>query len=184
MHIRKMDTRRLHAPEIKQLVLVLRNDSNSHEDPKDSNAEKATVSAIKLLPRRLRSNLLSSHGSLCHTHKDLDHHLIDDIWAWIKFELESAIGRFIYPLIMCGTLSTEDEQQIRQLEPVIEMILPEWSLAKSAPPGKRPIHTGTNWAYQKNGCPACMLSRIGSDRKVLFALYSGMYGHLSHATRT
>lgn len=179
MHLRKMDTRRLHAPEIKQLVHVLRNDSTSCEDPKDSNAEKATVSAIKLLPRRLRSNLLSSHGSLCHTHKDLDHHLIDDIWAWIKFELESAIGRFIYPLIMCGTLSTEDEQQIRQLEPVIEMILPEWSLAASAPPGKRPIHTGTNWAYQENGCPACMLSRIGSDRRVLFALYSGMYGHLS-----
>lgn len=181
MHLpfRKMDTRRLHAPEIKQLVRVLRNDSNSHVNLKDSTADKATVSAIKQLPRRLRAKLLSSHGSLCHTHKGLDHHLIDDIWAWMKFELETAIGRFIYPLIMSGTLSKEDEHQIRQLEPVVEMILPGWTLAASAPPGKRPIHTGTNWAYQQNGCPACILSRIGSDTKVLFALYAGIYGHLT-----
>jgi hypothetical protein len=183
MHLRKMDTRRLHAAEIKQLVRVLRNESNSQMDTqvdlKDSKTEKATVSAIKLLPRRLRANLLSSHGSLCHTHKSLDHHLIDDIWAWIKFELETAIGRFIYPLVMSGTLSKEDEQRIRQLEPVGEMIVPGWTLAESAPPGKRPIHTGTNWAYQQDGCPACMLSRIGSDTKVLFALYAGTYGHLS-----
>ena len=175
---RKMDTRRLHATEIKQLVRILRNGSNTQVDQENTHAEKTTVNAIKLLPRRLRAHLLSSHGSLCQTHKGLDHHLIDDIWAWVKFELETAIGRFIYPLVMSGTLSTEDEHRIRQLEPVVEMILPGWTLAESAPPGKRPIHTGTNWAYQKNGCTACMLSRIGSDTKALFALYAGMFGHL------
>jgi hypothetical protein len=173
-----MDTRRLHAREIRQLVRVLRKDPYSNVDLESTNAEKATVSAIKLLPRRLRVKLLSSHGTLCHTHKGLDHHLIEDIWAWIKFELETAIGRFIYPLVMSGTLSTEDEHRIRQLEPAVEMLLPGWTLAQSAPPGKKPIHTGTNWAYQENGCPACILSRIGSDTKVLFALYAGMSGHL------
>src|SRR5689334_14352370 len=124
---RKMDTRRLHAREIRQLVRVLRKDPYSNVDLESTNAEKATVSAIKLLPRRLRVKLLSSHGTLCHTHKGLDHHLIEDIWAWIKFELETAIGRFIYPLVMSGTLSTEDEHRIRQLEPAVEMLLPGWT---------------------------------------------------------
>ncbi|KAF2995254.1 hypothetical protein E8E13_003482 [Curvularia kusanoi] len=175
---RKMDTRRLHSAEIKQLVRVMRSDPSSTLAPVKAHDEKATMNTIKLLPRRLRSKLLSSHGSLCHSHKGLDTHLIDDIWAWIKFELEVAIGRFLYPLIVSGALSKSDEYRLRQLEPVMEMFLPEWTLAESSPPGKAPINTGMKWAYQKDGCPACMLSRLGSDSDVLFTLLAGMSGHL------
>lgn len=168
----------MHGAEIKQLVRVLRNDPYSAGDPGDAQTEKATVAAIKQLPRRLRSSLISSHGSLCHTHKGLDTHLMDDVWGWIKFELEVAVGRFLYPMIMSGTLTEADELQVRQLEPVVEMFLLGWTLSESAPPGKTPIDTGAKWAYQQNGCPACMLSRIGSDADVLFALFVGMCGHL------
>lgn len=165
--------------DIKQLVLVLRNDPRSPLGPGDLQSEKATVHAIKQLPRRLRSTILSSHGSLCHAHKGLDANLINDVWAWIKFELEVGVGRFLYPMIMStGTLSEDEELRVRQLEPVVEMFLPEWTLPQSAPPGKQPINAGAKWAYQRNGCPACMLSRIGSDTDVLFALFVGMYGHL------
>ncbi|KAH6644506.1 hypothetical protein C7974DRAFT_371620 [Boeremia exigua] len=79
---------------------------------------------------------------------------------------------------MSGILSEADEYRVRQLEPVVEMFFPEWTLAGSAPPGKPPIDTGAKWAYQKNGCPACMLARLGSDENALFALFAGMYGHL------
>jgi hypothetical protein len=175
---RKMETRRLHGADMKKLVLVLRNDPHSSINPGGSEYDKATEAAIKKLPRRLRSNPLSSHGLLCRTHKGLDAHLIDDVWAWIKFELEVAIGRFLYPIIMSNALSREDEFRVRQLEPVVEIFHPRWTLAESSPPGIPPIHTRNKWAFQQNGCPACMLARIGSDEGALFALFAGMYGHL------
>ena len=179
---RKMETRRLRGSDIKQIVRILRNDPHSSADSGGIQYEKATAAAIKKLPRRLRSTLLSSHGPLCRAHKGLDAHLIEEIWAWIKFELETAVGRFLYPIIMSDILSEADEYRVRQLEPVVEMFITEWTLAESAPPGKHPIDAGTKWAYQKNGCPACMLARIGSDYGVLFALFAGMYGHLrSHS---
>ncbi|KAJ8112594.1 hypothetical protein OPT61_g5079 [Boeremia exigua] len=173
-----METRRLRGTDMKQLVCILRNDTHSPVDPSGLQYEKATQGAIRKLPRRLRSTILSSHGRLCHVHKDLDVHLIDDLWAWIKFELEIAVGRFLYPIIMCGILSVSEEHQLRKLEAVVQMFLPEWTLAESAPPGKQPIDTGTKWAYQENGCHACMLARIGSDEGALFTLFAGMYGHL------
>jgi len=175
---RRMETRRLHGSEIIQIVRVLRNDISHSSGAGEPQYEKATQCAIKRLPRRLRSTLLSSHGLLCCTHKGLDVHLLDDIWAWIKFELEIAVGRFLYPIVMTDLLSRADEYRVRQLEPVVEMFLPKWTLAASAPPGKQPIDTGSKWAFQENGCPACMLARIGSDEAVLFALFAVMYGHL------
>ncbi|KAJ4987125.1 hypothetical protein SVAN01_07413 [Stagonosporopsis vannaccii] len=180
---RKAETRRLHGSDIKRIVLILRNDIHNPMDSRDYQYENATQCAIKRLPRRLRSTLLSSHGLLCRSHKGLDVHLIEDIWAWIKFELEIAVGRFVYPIIMTDVLSEADESRVRQLEPVVEMFLPGWTLARSAPPGKQPINTGTKWAYQENNCPACMLARIGSDKAALYALFAGMYGHLRPRSR-
>lgn len=175
---RKMETRRLHNPDIKQLVHILRTDPHSLAEPGDARFEKATQTAIKKLPRRLRSSPISYHGSLCRTHKGLDAHLINDVWSWIKFELEVAIGRFLYPMVMSGILSKEYEHRVRQLEPVVRMFNTAWTFAESAAPGKPPIDAGTKWTYQENGCPACMLTRIGSDEGALFALFAGMYGHL------
>ncbi|XPS98365.1 hypothetical protein M3J09_007570 [Ascochyta lentis] len=173
---REMQARRLHNSDIKKIVRVLRSgppSASSHE--KDSH-EKATEAAIKKLPRRLRSSPLSSHGALCCTHKGLDAHLIDDIWSWIKYELEIGIGRFLYLIIMSDILSEPDKLRARQLEPVVRMFKPNWTLAKSSPPRTPPIDAGDKWVYQKNGCPACMLARIGSDEDALFALFAGMCG--------
>jgi hypothetical protein len=173
-----MDTRRLHNPDIKQLVQVLRTDPQSTVDPGDARFEKATQAAIKKLPRRLRSSTISWRGSLCRSHKELDVYLMNDVWSWIKYELGVAIGRFLYPIIMSDHLSKEDEYRVRQLEPVVRMFNTDWTLVGSAAPGKRPIDAGNRWEYQKNGCPACMLTRLGSDASALFALFACMYGHL------
>jgi hypothetical protein len=175
---RKMETRRLHNPDMKHLVQILRTDPRSTVSPGDERFEKATQAAIKKLPRRLRSSAMSWHGSLCHSHKGLDFYVMNDVWSWIKYELEVAIGRFLYPIIMSDALPDLHEYQIRQLEPVVRMFNIEWTLAGSAAPGKHPIDTGDKWAYQENGCPACMLTRLGSDVEVLFALYACMYGRL------
>lgn len=175
---RKMETRRLHGADMKELVRILRNDPYSSIEPGLSEYDKATEAIIKKLPRRLRSYPLSSHGKLCRTHKGLNTHLIEDIWAWIKFELEVAIGRFLYPVIVSDVMSEEDEIRVRQLEPVVEIFNPHWTLDESAPPGNPPIDAGKKWAFQQNGCPACILARIGSDEDALFALFVGMYGHL------
>ncbi|KAF2622475.1 hypothetical protein BU25DRAFT_415205 [Macroventuria anomochaeta] len=83
---------------------------------------------------------------------------------------------------MSKILSEADEYRVRQLEPVVEMFIAEWTLAESPPPGVPPIDTGDKWAYQKNGCPACMLARIGSDEGALFAIFAGMNGH--HRSRS
>lgn len=172
---RKMETRRLQNSDIKKIVYVLRDHPTR---PAGDEQEKSTEKAIKKLPRRLRSAPLSSHGALCGTHRGLDAHLIGDIWAWIKYELEVAIGRFLYPIIMSNVLSEQDERRARQLEPVVRMFNPDWTLAGSPPPGVLPIDAGDKWAFQKNGCPGCMLARLGSDEDALFALFAGMYGHL------
>ncbi|KAL1651493.1 hypothetical protein SLS61_005444 [Didymella pomorum] len=173
-----METRRLHNSDMKQLVQVLRTDPRSTVSPGDERFEKATQALIKKLPRRLRSSAMSWHGSLCRSHKGLDVHLINDVWSWIKYELEVAIGRFLYPIIISDALSDLHEDMARQLEPVVRMFTTEWTLAGSAPPGKHPIDMGDKWAYQENMCPACMLTRLGSDIEVLFALFACMYGRL------
>ncbi|KAJ4376533.1 hypothetical protein N0V86_006646 [Didymella sp. IMI 355093] len=141
---RRMDTRRLHNPDIKQLVQVLRTDPQYTVDPGDACFEKATQAAIKKLPRRLRSSTISWHGSLCRSHKELDVYLINDVWSWIKYELGVAIGRFLYPIIMSDHLSKEDEYRVRQLEPVVRMFNTDWRLVESAAPGKRPIDAGNS----------------------------------------
>ncbi|KAF3050048.1 hypothetical protein E8E11_006984 [Didymella keratinophila] len=173
-----METRRLHNPDMKQLVQVLRTDPRSTVNPGDERFEKATQAAIKKLPRRLRSSAISWHGSLCRSHKGLDFYLVNDVWSWIKYELEVAIGRFLYPIIMSDALPDVHEFQVRQLEPVVRMFTTEWTLAGSAAPGKHPIDKGNKWAYQDNKCPACMLTRLGSDIEVLVALFACMYGRL------
>ncbi|KAF1364382.1 hypothetical protein EJ07DRAFT_172381 [Lizonia empirigonia] len=175
---RKMDTRRLRNSDIKKIVRFLRDSPDTSSQTDRECHGKRIKGAIEKLPRRLRSPPLASHGALCGTHKGLDAHLIDDIWVWIKYELEVAIGRFLYPIIVSKVLSESEERRARQLEPVVRMFNPDWTLAESPPPGIRPIDAGDKWVYQDNGCPACLLARLGSDEDALFALFAGMYGHL------
>ncbi|KAF2845939.1 hypothetical protein T440DRAFT_502113 [Plenodomus tracheiphilus IPT5] len=114
----------------------------------------------------------------------LDAHLINDIWSWLQHELEGAVGGFLYPIIMSGRLSATEELKIRQLEPVSQMWRRDWNFQDTAPIGHEPIHRGDKWTYQQNQCPACILSRVGSDVDVLFALFAGMVGRFNTRSLT
>ncbi|CAO2652578.1 Nn.00g008610.m01.CDS01 [Neocucurbitaria sp. VM-36] len=177
--LKKMETRRLHNSDMKKLVRILRNVPFPSSSSKDISYQRHTKANIQDLPRRLRSSHLSlSTSNLCTTHKGLDANLIADIWAWLRHEVDGAIGKFLYPLIMCGVLTKNQELKMRQLEPVQQMWYPDFTMEMSAPPGRRPAQCGSKWCYQIDQCPACMLARIGSDEDVMFALFAGMVGRM------
>jgi hypothetical protein len=118
---KKMDSRRLRNSDMKKLAQLLRGVPLPHHAGTRDTYPETTKDAIKRLPRRLRHsallNLSTFTGDLCSMHKALDHHLMDDIWGWVKHEF-SAIGRLLYPLIMSGKLTHSEAFKARQLEPV------------------------------------------------------------------
>ena len=178
--VHRMDTRRLRNSDMKRLVRILRHIPAPTDERKEMLYRKRTKEDIHNLPSRLRSSRLSfGSTNLCSTHKGLDHNLVNDIWQWLRHEFEGAIGKFLYPLIMSSRLTAEQEWKARQLEPVLQMWKLDFSLEASAPPDHQPISRGSHWAYQRDDCPACMMARIGSDEKVLFALFANMVGRFN-----
>ncbi|KAF2241128.1 hypothetical protein BU26DRAFT_571985 [Trematosphaeria pertusa] len=190
----------LHNSDMKQLVRVL----CSVPFPSTPEAEKKYIhdlkAAIHSLPSHLRSatvQLKSTEdketgkvkpGRLCSQHKGLNTLLICNIWAFVKHEFDAGVGHYIYPVIMYGGLTKYQECKARQLEPVLQMWHPEFTVEGSIPPDHEPVIPGflydngsflPKWTYQENECPACMLARIGSDGDVLAALLSGMVARFS-----
>lgn len=175
----KMCAHGLHNSEMKKLARIFRKDHKEKDGPKHNQYSQRTKEDIADLPRRLRSPILNlSSTNLCSTHKGLDSRLVNDIFAWVHYELDVAIGKFLYPLIMTGALTADQEQQVRQLEPVREMWHSDFTAETSALPGFRHFQAGRTWKYQVGQCPACMLTRIGSNETVLFAIFAGMIGRL------
>jgi len=166
MH-KKMETQRLHNPELKRLACVLSG------IPISASAYQATTKAIKHLPHRLLASNFATSSTLCSMHASLDHHLLNEIWSWVRHEF-SAIGRFILPLLVSNMLSANQERKIRQLEPVLQIWRKDFVFELSGAPGREPINTGDKWTYQADQCSACMLARIGSSDSALRALYAGM----------
>jgi len=171
---KKMETRRLDNSELKRLARVLQGVPSSLYS-RDDAYQKATKKDIKELPRRLRQSIVSA-SDLCSAHKDLDSHLLNEIWGWMRHEFDSGLGKLFFPLILTQVLTPDQESKIRQLEPVLQMWRKDFKTELSAPPGCQPIDRGVKWAYEADQCPACILGRIGSDDKVLCALYAGMIG--------
>ena len=177
----RMDMRHLRNSDMKRLVRIFQCVPLFPSETEESKYRKVIKEKISQLPRRLRSPLISLLFSiLCPTHKNLNAYLVNDIWTWLRYELNSALGKFLYPLIMCGVLTETQEAQVRQIEPVCEMWRHDFLPKFSAPPGREPIRHAQQWHYQKTQCPACMLARIGSSPDVLFALFAGMVGRITH----
>ncbi|KAF2259341.1 hypothetical protein CC78DRAFT_72506 [Lojkania enalia] len=172
--------------KIKKLVIVFR---NYPSDPANADEYWRTIKhTIQDLPTSLRSLIVLATstdasgklkpGKLCTHHNGLRADLIYSIWAWVKHELDSGIGIFLYPILVKAGLPMLQEWKVRQLEPVQRMWRRDFDALEQTPEGRQPI-ISDKWSYQENQCPACMLARIGSDTQVLSALYAGMVGRYS-----
>jgi hypothetical protein len=187
--LQKTETRRLHDGEMKRLVRIFRHvpaPSEERNERKEGRYRRYTKNAIQHLPSRLRTSWLSfGTTDLCSLHQGLNQNLVNDIWGWLRHEFNGAIGLFLWPLLISQDLLTDGQRfKARQLEPVLQMWQPNFSLEQSAPPGDEPIQCGTKWHYQTDQCPACMMARIGSDEDVLFALVAGMVGRINSKPTT
>ncbi|KAJ4288459.1 hypothetical protein N0V90_011694 [Kalmusia sp. IMI 367209] len=152
---------------------------------------------IEALPSYLRSS--GSHkppstwtgqvhpGHLCNLHKGLKKALCYEIWGLVKHEIES-IREFVYPVLASGELREWEKLKARQLEPVPQMYDPNFDMYAYTPDNHAPINPGilnetgefvARYGYDATHCPACMLSRIGSDADVLFALLAGTVARVS-----
>ncbi|KAF2828014.1 hypothetical protein CC86DRAFT_203175 [Ophiobolus disseminans] len=174
---KKMETRRLNNSDLKRLAQFLHGVPSSLYSRNETYC-KTTKKQIKKLPRSVLQSVfsISSQKELCSVHKGLNHHLMNELWSWIRHELNSGVGKFLFPLIVSRALTADQEHKMRQLEPVLEMYRRDFKLELSAPPGREPINRGVKWAYEADQCPACILGRMGSDERVLYALVAGMIG--------
>ncbi|KAF1939921.1 hypothetical protein EJ02DRAFT_407577 [Clathrospora elynae] len=165
--LHKTETRRLHNNDMKKLVRIFRDVPSPNDERKKDKYRKYTKEDIQDLPRRLRSSHLSvGHTNLCSMHKGLNQDLVNDIWAWLRHELDGAVGKF----------------KARQLEPVLQMWQSDFKTETSVPPSYASIQRKSEWAFQKDQCPACMTARIGTDEDVLFALFASMVGRFNTKT--
>ncbi|KAF2787390.1 hypothetical protein K505DRAFT_421811 [Melanomma pulvis-pyrius CBS 109.77] len=176
----------LHNTDMKSLVSILR------RDPFSPGYWDAAKHAINNLPHHLRSSSLShlsssedragkvKPGHLCKGHSGLKAGLVYDIWDYVRFEFDKGVGHTLYPVIMHGGLNPSQELKIRQLEPVLRMWHSDYTIHASTPQGLEPIDAGEKWKFQESGCPACILSRIGVDKDVVFALLVGIVARYSN----
>jgi hypothetical protein len=170
-----IETCQLHNSDMKKLVPILRGVPSPGSARLD--AYNNTVKEdVKALPRRLRQSHLSTSNNICRTHKGLNPNLMNEVWSWVQHEFDTGIGKHVFPVLMANKLTAVEETQIRQLEPVLEMWRKDFTTDASAPPSRTPISGHSKWTYQPDQCPACLLARIGSSKKVLVALYAGMIG--------
>lgn len=149
-------SRELTRPKMEMLTTVLHLDNTAYGG---SSLEYQIQEMIQGLPRDLKKNKKSSHGgqssSLCDLHWSLNHYLIDDILRLVKREVTSHFRQLdAYPDLI-EPMEAEILHCLRALKGL-------WT--KPSPDG--PV--GPNaWPYQINGCAACILARITSDKDAL-----------------
>jgi hypothetical protein len=172
----EMTINELSNSSLKKLARLLRGVPSQHS-LRNLTHNSTIKKIIKALPAHLRQGRTPPTYDLCSTHASLNDALMEDIWYCIGIELSTVLGEFIHPLLIAHKLTAAQELAIRQLEPVGEMFDKDFAPSKVTPALRPPISTGKKWSYQADRCTACMLARVGSDDKVLLALYAGMLAH-------
>ncbi|KAF2277214.1 uncharacterized protein EI97DRAFT_313288 [Westerdykella ornata] len=192
---RNITYRDLHNHDIKCLASILR-DYPIRPDSASS-YWVTTKDAIKDLPSHLRSSSLSrlstsetkdgktKDGKLCAGHAGLNASLIHSLFFAFRSEIDHGLGAFLYPIFIFAGLPHAQELRFRQIEPISQMWRSDFDIADHTLPGREPLvpteqldggRRVPKWRRQENGCVACILSRLGSDKDVLFALMAGMVG--------
>lgn len=149
-------SRELTRPEMKMLTTVLHLDNTANGG---SSLEYQIQEMIHGLPRDLKMKKNSSHGEetsfLCDLHWSLNHYLVDDILRLVKREVTSHFRQLdTYPGLI-EPVEAEILHRLRALKGLWTKPSPDGPVAPNA------------WPYQINGCTACILARIASDKDAL-----------------
>jgi hypothetical protein len=195
-HLSKRDTTKL--------VRILR-DSPLPCDDVNSEKTQKYIQNVKKLVQRLPPHLLRngialkigniftpkssepSRGRLCHgLHEKLQPKLVHSIFSWIKYEVETGIPIFLFPLYLHDALTPEQEKFMRYIELIPEMWQASYNAKDTSPPNRQPKYAHvrhgdvvlSRWAKGLNPCPACMLARIGGSFRASFALLLGMLARM------
>ncbi|KAI9817514.1 MAG: hypothetical protein M1827_001124 [Pycnora praestabilis] len=154
------------------------NTNNNRSSLLYQQAHAASKALINELPSHLRapvpfqhkivkafSKVISLPGTgakpLCSTHNPMNAQLIHTIFATLALE----VGKRLNNVVSYGKLSSEQQAMIHNLRCLHSMWLDTFTYEKTfleSPTSK--------WAYQEDGCEACILSRVGGDTDVLLAL--------------
>ncbi|KAF2744027.1 hypothetical protein M011DRAFT_461269 [Sporormia fimetaria CBS 119925] len=177
--------RDLSTSDIKHLVSLI---TSYPHNPADLPAYFHSLKKqVKHLPSHLRTSTLSkltekvsqsNTNLLCSNHTSLHPTPILSLWSTIHHELSTAIGPFLYPLLTKAGLTSSQERRLRVVEPASQMWDPCFNIHDSTPPNRSPM-SSTDWGYQADQCPACILSRIATDADVCFAILACMVARWS-----
>jgi hypothetical protein len=151
--------------EVKQLTEVLHLDNtHDHASQQGSNIQKM----IEALPKRLCKEWSFSMRSiqsrwqpstLCEVHRSLNPDLINDILRLVQNEVTVHLRKFeAFPQLV-GSIEQEVLSSLRALKGMWTKPESGWPVAPTA------------WAYQINGCAACIVARIASDKYAVRNLF-------------
>ncbi|KAJ5819036.1 hypothetical protein N7474_004627 [Penicillium riverlandense] len=151
--------------EVKQLTEVLHLDNtHDHASQQGCNIQKM----IEALPKRLRKEWSFSMRSiqsrwqpstLCEVHRSLNPDLINDILRLVQNEVTVHLRKFeAFPQLV-GSVEQEILSSLQALKGM-------WT----RPGAGRPV-APMAWAYQINGCAACIVARIAADKYTVRSLF-------------
>jgi hypothetical protein len=169
--------------EVSQLASVL-----CHAPPVNTPRDGAVWTAyvcltnerIALLGHKLRAATTlpyflpwSSNHGLCIIHRRLNAKPLEDIFAALRYEVEVRTREIWQPVALAGALSASQTQQLALMEELRSLWLPPFEFMKkfSRLPAPR-------YAYQADGCVACMLSRMGANVETAMALGAMLLGSM------
>lgn len=116
-----------------------------------------------LKPSRLEMFILPSRGHLCKVHKYLHHDLVETILQHIQREVGTRLNDLVSHSEM---LSPEQYSRVLRLRGLHALWTPPQEFQRLF----CSLSSDSKWAYQNDGCGACIVSKIASDLQILFGL--------------
>jgi hypothetical protein len=169
--------------EVSQLASVL-----CHAPPVNTPRDGAVWTAyvchtnerIALLSHKLRAATTlpsflpwSINHGLCSIHRRLNAKPLDDLFAALRYEVEVRTREIWQPVALAGALSASQTEQLALMEELRSLWLPPSEFMKKFNRLPAP-----RYAYQADGCVACMLARMGANVETAMALGAMLLGSM------
>lgn len=127
---------------------------------------KASASLPSFLPWS------ANHGS-CYLHRRLNNKPLEDIFAALRYEAEVRIREVWQPVALAGALSASQTEQLALMDELQSLWLPPSKFMEKFNRLPSP-----RFAYQADGCVACILARMGGNLETAMALGALLLGSM------